>query len=257
MDIFEILYDIPCPVFWKSKEGKFLGVNKAFLIMTGYYSLEQVVGKTDLELSWSNMKQEYSHDDQMVMKTGKIITRVETVTLHDGSTIISETTKTPLLQNGNIIGVLDICIDITSKLEAEQLKIENAKQKVYLEANKKMVNCLNEIQHLVQNFKMKVLKDKLKEYNIDEGIVEKKIDSSIKIKLTKREREILYFLSLNKTPKEISVILSGFENKRLASSTISSIIDKQLYIKFGVHNVGQLIEKAHALKLIPFVLNDH
>ena len=60
-------------------------------------------------------------------------------------------------------------------------------------------------------------------------------------------------MSLNKSPKEIANILSNRENKNIQSDTIRSMISKQLYTKFGVYNVNQLIEKARILNLIPFI----
>ena len=72
--------------------------------------------------------------------------------------------------------------------------------------------------------------------------------------LNKREQEILYFISLNKSPKEIASILGVREQKTLAPATIQAIITKQLYVKFGVYSVSNLIEKASFLGLIPFSL---
>ena len=43
------------------------------------------------------------------------------------------------------------------------------------------------------------------------------------------------------------------ENKKIAPATVGAMINKQLYPKFGVFNVGQLIEKANFLNLIPFM----
>jgi len=72
------------------------------------------------------------------------------------------------------------------------------------------------------------------------------------ITLSKREREILYYLSLNKSPKDIATILSVLDKKAILPTTVQSVIDKQLYQKLDVFNIGQLIEKANMLKLIPF-----
>jgi hypothetical protein len=49
------------------------------------------------------------------------------------------------------------------------------------------------------------------------------------------------------------MIISMLEDKEIQDSTISALINKQLYPKFNVFNVGQLIEKANALKMIPFL----
>ena len=79
--------------------------------------------------------------------------------------------------------------------------------------------------------------------------------NSENISLTKRETEILYLLSLGKSPKEIANILSKAQNKSVCASTINAMINKQLYPKFEVYNVNQLIEKAHLMRKIPLILN--
>ncbi len=72
------------------------------------------------------------------------------------------------------------------------------------------------------------------------------------ITLTRKESEVLYYLSLNKSIKDIAAVETILENKSVSASTINAIIDKQLYPKFKVDNVEQLVEKASALNLILF-----
>jgi PAS domain S-box-containing protein len=122
MILSEILYNVPCPIFWKDINGYFLGCNKTFLALSGFSDTMDIVGKCDLELPWRKDSDQYSKDDQFVIKTGHTIHREEKIFLSDREYIFSETTKTPLLQNGKIVGVLGICIDITAKKQAERLK---------------------------------------------------------------------------------------------------------------------------------------
>lgn len=120
----QILFRVPCPIFWKNLDGLFLGCNKGFLDICGFHDYSQLIGKSDGELPWASLKDEYAKDDQYVITTGETITKVEDIALN-GEIIVSETTKTPLLQDGKIIGVLGICLDITDKREREKLIIEN------------------------------------------------------------------------------------------------------------------------------------
>lgn len=78
----------------------------------------------------------------------------------------------------------------------------------------------------------------------------------MKINLSAREQEILYYLYLNKSPKEIANILSIISGKEVSASTIHAIINKRLYVKFNVNSVSQLIEKAHAYNMIPFLITN-
>lgn len=65
-------------------------------------------------------------------------------------------------------------------------------------------------------------------------------------KLTKREQDILYYLSLYMSRKEIAQQLN------ISPSTVVSIIAKNLYPKFGVYTVHELIKKAFLLQMINF-----
>ena len=107
-------------------------------------------------------------------------------------------------------------------------------------------DCMNSIQHLMQEAKINAVSNKT-------GAQTEITDYDKKIVITKREREILYFLSMGKTPKEIATVLSVLEGKEVSSGTISAFINKQLYPKFEVFNISQLVEKATLLKLIPFL----
>ena len=82
------------------------------------------------------------------------------------------------------------------------------------------------------------------------------IHKNIAINITTREAEILYLLSLGKSPKEIAVTLSKIYKKTISASTIGALINKQLYPKFDVYNVSQLIEKATTLKMVPFMMEN-
>ena len=69
--------------------------------------------------------------------------------------------------------------------------------------------------------------------------------------LSKRETEILYCLSLHKTPKEISRILSLAHGREVSIRSVQTIINEKLYSKLDVHSTSHLIERAAALNLIP------
>jgi DNA-binding CsgD family transcriptional regulator len=101
--------------------------------------------------------------------------------------------------------------------------------------------------------KLDILNDKLQANSV--GGKKKPKVHQVEITLTRREKQILYYLSLNKSVKEIANILSQLENKTVSFLTVHSILNKKLYPKFDVLGVSQLIAKAHELKLIPFVLD--
>lgn len=146
----QILFYVPCPIFWKNLDGAFLGCNKLFLAVAGFNDYIELIGKTDAELPWKKYKNEYAEDDHFVITTGKIITRIESIPLYD-RIIISETTKSPLIQDGQIIGVLGICLDITDRKEVERLKIENEAHRTQLEEQSKFQKIANQVAHDIRS----------------------------------------------------------------------------------------------------------
>lgn len=104
--------------------------------------------------------------------------------------------------------------------------------------------------------------DELKEFSINYGITQfiklmnytsgsataKQISQPIV--LTKREKEILFLLSLGKSPKNIAEFISKIENKILTPATVTATINKHLYLKFNVNSTSELIEQAVLLDLL-------
>lgn len=73
-------------------------------------------------------------------------------------------------------------------------------------------------------------------------------------KLTKREKQIVFFFLARLNSQEIADILYTIENKHLSKSTIDSIFIDRLYIKFKVTNRQALYDKLLNLgydRLIP------
>lgn len=240
-------------VYIKDNDGYYLFCNLAQINALGI-DKEQIIGKTDYDFFTESQANKYREVDLLVIHSKNVHVVEETWEYSNDRKIFSSM-KYPILDDKNkVVGVLGVSVDITAEKEAERLKGENEKQKLQLEANQEFAKCLEEMQHLIQHYKINNLNKQLKYHSID-NVSELTLFKK-DIKLTKREREIIYFLSLNKSPKDIATILSVIENKPLAASTISSIIDKQLYPKFNVSSVGQLIEVANTLKLIPFTLNN-
>lgn len=64
------------------------------------------------------------------------------------------------------------------------------------------------------------------------------------IKLSNRQHEILFLLMLGKTPRLIAEIINHMEGTTIKPSTVMSVINKQLYEKFQVYSMDQLVEKA-------------
>ncbi len=138
---------------------------------------------------------------------------------------------------------------LAAEAVAEQLRLENETYLAQKKEQAKFLSFIDKIQRDIQNYKVEALTEQI-------GIKPKISNSDKQIRLTKRELDVLYYLSLNKSPKDISQIITIIENKPVSDSTINAIINKKLYPKFEVFNIGQLVEKAIMLNQIPFLLDN-
>lgn len=99
--------------------------------------------------------------------------------------------------------------------------------------------------------------------NLIQNII-KKMDSHKKAanlknkpKLSKREKEIIFFFMANLSSQEIADIIGEHEGKSITKSTIDSVFNDQLYLKFDVYSRVALYQKLQSLgydQLIPQAL---
>jgi PAS domain S-box-containing protein len=123
-----VLDTIPTRVFWKDREGVYLGCNQLFASDAGLESPDQILGCNDYVLGWAEQAELYRADDAAVVNSGEPkIGYEEPQTTPDGKQIWLRTSKIPLRDpSGGIIGVLGTYEDITSakQAQAEQLRLE-------------------------------------------------------------------------------------------------------------------------------------
>ena len=117
-----VLDNIPQRVFWKDRNLKFVACNKPFALDSGYQSSEDVLGKTDYEMSWAANADLYRADDRDVMQSGKPkIGYEEPQNKPDGTQSWLVTSKLPMVDlNGQVIGVLGTYEDISDRKRAEE-----------------------------------------------------------------------------------------------------------------------------------------
>ncbi|MBD2441619.1 PAS domain-containing protein, partial [Nostoc sp. FACHB-110] len=122
-----VMDTFPQRVFWKDRQSRFLGCNRAFL-RDSQVTIEQILGKSDFELPWAKWAHLYYADDAMVMATGKPKLNYEEPLIGpNGEEIWLRTNKVPLTNSaGEVIGVLVSHEDITERKLAEvQLRQTN------------------------------------------------------------------------------------------------------------------------------------
>lgn len=241
---------IPAPFYWLNTKNILLGANDIALKSIGV-TREIVIGKSAYDIYPSNLAEKIVVHNQAVIRSRKISSQEETIKdVYTGEIKYFSAMKAPLQDcSGKVIGLVGVSIDITAEKEAERLKIENEKHKAKIAAQEEFITIINEFNHILQKHKYNVL-------NRDLGIKDKLdgSDKNKKIHLSPREQEILYYLSLNKSPKAIATILSILDDTKILASTIQATINKRMYFKFDVNNTDELIEKANHLNLIPVLL---
>lgn len=245
-----IILQMPCYVYWKDLNFRYTYCNELTAEILGFKTVEEVIGKTDYDFGWDpKLVDEYRRIDVEIIQTGEPKLGFEEKLFKDNKEYNLLVNKMPLFnKNGGVIGIIGITVDITDRKEAEKLKLETQAQQVTIDAQQNIKKFIDTIQNAIQVYRFNSVNRKS---NVNNRIL---ANIPPNIKLTKRENEILFYMSLNKSPKEISTILSSSGNKPVSANTIQSIINKQLYPKFNVHNASHLLEAAFALGLIETIL---
>jgi len=133
--IRSLLDSIPDIIFFKDREGVYLGCNPPFVEFVGK-SREEIIGKTDYDLFNKEIADFFRENDKQMLELGESHHNEEWITYPDGRKILIDTLKTPYWgPDETLIGILGISRDITGRKRAEN---------AVSEANKKL-NILNSI----------------------------------------------------------------------------------------------------------------
>ncbi len=103
LTMFDMLPDI---IFWiKDKQSRVAYANQMFVEHLGFSNLEQVLGKTDRDLSPNHIAKQFIADDQKVMSGDTVTDRLEMNINTSGELAWFSTSKRPLFdENKAIIG---------------------------------------------------------------------------------------------------------------------------------------------------------
>jgi PAS domain S-box-containing protein len=124
-----ILDAVPQSIFWKGRDGRYLGCNRVFADAVGLDSPSGVVGKTDFDLPWPRGEAEaYRADDRDVMESNLPKRHIiEPLQEAGGNRLWVDTTKVPLADEaGRVYGVLGVFEDVTRQREAEEWRRQQA-----------------------------------------------------------------------------------------------------------------------------------
>jgi PAS domain S-box-containing protein len=122
-----IVSNMPGHVYWKDKDGVYLGCNNKLAQSLGLKTAKDIVGKKDSEVFNKSIAHTVRENNLRVMKTNEMeIIEEELIVDKKPRTFISH--KGPLKdpETGEAVGVLGVSIDITKQKELEKLYLEKA-----------------------------------------------------------------------------------------------------------------------------------
>jgi PAS domain S-box-containing protein len=107
----------PYCIFWKDRDGVYLGANNNKLRALGLRSIEQLVGKTDYDTAVSREDADfYRSVDRQVMDSGSPIMNLEETQQRPDGPHVLLTSKVPLRDDsGQVTGILGMYIDVTER----------------------------------------------------------------------------------------------------------------------------------------------
>lgn len=129
-----ILQTTKTAIFWKDEKGRFLGANKAFLEYYGFSSEDVLLGKTEEEMGWHTANPDpYQNDELKVLQDGFSTRRVPGTCLAHGESRHIVASKSPMYENGKIIGLVGSFEDVTSEFLQKQeiLRLNTRLQKAF------------------------------------------------------------------------------------------------------------------------------
>jgi two-component system aerobic respiration control sensor histidine kinase ArcB len=116
-----IIAAMPGHVYWKDKNGIYLGCNKRQAQSLGFQASSEVIGKTDFDLPWKKRDASlFRQNDLRIIESGQTETVEETAQM-DGQDVIVLSQKSPLRNElEDVIGIIGISLDITSRKMNEE-----------------------------------------------------------------------------------------------------------------------------------------
>ncbi len=129
-----VIDNLPGSIYWKDKEGVYLGRNMYAMQKMQNANFEKntlketIIGKTDYDFFSRQEADRYRQHDLEVMKSKKELALEEPVRLPNGEIMIQLSTKRPLYdEKGEVIGIVGNTIDVT-RLKQIEAELRDAKE---------------------------------------------------------------------------------------------------------------------------------
>ena len=105
-------------VFWKDKDRRFVGVNKAFLDYYGFDSADVLIGKNDEDMGWHTDPEPYKQDELRGL-AGQTTYKVQGKCIIRGEERDIIASKRPLYDGDEIVGLVGSFVDITDVVRSK------------------------------------------------------------------------------------------------------------------------------------------
>lgn len=154
-----VLDTVPAAIFWKDTQSTYMGCNRHFANLASHETPEQIIGKTDNDLTWKDHADDYHNHDNQIISSGIAYLNIEkTFIRNDGSTRILNVSKFPLRnKNNQIIGVIGIIEDITDEKHSEKEKSKLYEQIRKTQKMEALARLTNGIAHDFNNILASIL----------------------------------------------------------------------------------------------------
>lgn len=117
--VLNFMESAPANIFFKDRECKYRFVTELCSALNGGKE-HSIIGKTDLEIQvFPDLGRLYYEDDKKILETGEGSEYVSEFPLETGS-LYYEIKKSPVIENGKIIGIVGIVNDITKLMTLEK-----------------------------------------------------------------------------------------------------------------------------------------
>ena len=100
--------------FWKDRQCRFVGVNKAFLDYYGLKSAKEVIGKTDQDMKWHPDNEPYRDDERKVIERGEVAQGSVSECMIRGCLHKIIANRFPIYRDGKIDGLIGCFDDLDS-----------------------------------------------------------------------------------------------------------------------------------------------
>lgn len=116
-----LLDSLPYCIFWKDRDGVYLGANQNKVRALGLQSVDQLIGKTDYDTAISRENADfYRSVDRQVMDSGEPILNLEEIQQRPDGPHLLLTSKIPLRDAGGaVMGVLGMYVDVTERTRVQ------------------------------------------------------------------------------------------------------------------------------------------